>query len=205
MTEMVLHITATSPYARIARIVVREKGLEDRVEEMLARTRTVGSPYYEVNPSGRVPCLILPDGRVMEDSVLICDFLDHLDGAPAFARPMGADRWDFAMAEARARSLLDGLSVLVRERYRPEDERSPTIIAHEIARARRMLTLWEKEFEAPPLIGPLNYVQMVMACVGEAVGRVPEFDPPAEWPCLMAWTAEMTRRPSLAATLPPGR
>jgi len=55
---MKLYVTYTSPYARLARIVVIEKTLEDRVEIVEARTRTAESPYYHINPSGRVPYLI---------------------------------------------------------------------------------------------------------------------------------------------------
>ena len=47
-------ITPGSPYARMARIVVIEKGLASRVEIITAKTRTTGSPYG-INPSGRVP------------------------------------------------------------------------------------------------------------------------------------------------------
>ena len=55
---MKLYVTPTSPYARLARIVVIEKGLQHRVEVITAQTRTMGSPYYAINPSGRVPYLI---------------------------------------------------------------------------------------------------------------------------------------------------
>jgi hypothetical protein len=48
---MKLYITPTSPYARIARIVVLEKGLEKRVEVVTAQTRVSDSPYYRINPS----------------------------------------------------------------------------------------------------------------------------------------------------------
>ena len=58
-----LYITTTSPYARLARIMVLEKRLEDRVEIIVAKTRTKESPYYLINPSGRVPYLRLEDGR----------------------------------------------------------------------------------------------------------------------------------------------
>jgi hypothetical protein len=44
---MKLYVTRGSPYARLARIVVVEKGLEDRVETIEAKTRTAGSPYYQ--------------------------------------------------------------------------------------------------------------------------------------------------------------
>jgi glutathione S-transferase len=49
---MKLYITPGSPYARIARIVVLEKRLEDRIEIVVAQTRSVDSPYYRIAPSG---------------------------------------------------------------------------------------------------------------------------------------------------------
>ena len=41
---MKLYVTYTSPYARLARIVVIEKGLQDRVEIVAAQTRKQNSP-----------------------------------------------------------------------------------------------------------------------------------------------------------------
>ena len=52
---MKLYITLISSYARLARILVIEKALEDRVEVIAAKTRIADSPYYQINPSGRVP------------------------------------------------------------------------------------------------------------------------------------------------------
>ena len=52
---MKLYVTYGSPYARLARIIVIEKALEDRVEIIEAKTLATGSPYYQINPSGRVP------------------------------------------------------------------------------------------------------------------------------------------------------
>ncbi|MBI2390070.1 MAG: glutathione S-transferase N-terminal domain-containing protein [Deltaproteobacteria bacterium] len=88
---MKLYITPGSPYARMTRVMVHEKGLGDRVEVVTARTRTEQSPYYEINPSGRVPYLVRDDGVGLEDSALICAYLDHLDGAPTFDVPPDAD------------------------------------------------------------------------------------------------------------------
>jgi glutathione S-transferase len=79
---MKLYVTYTSPYERLARIVVVEKGLEDRVEILEAKTRTRGSPYYQINPSGRVPYLVDDAGIGIEYSQLICAYLDNLDGKP---------------------------------------------------------------------------------------------------------------------------
>ena len=81
---MKLYVTFTSPYARLARILVLEKALEGRVEIIAAKTRATNSPYYQINPSGRVPYLIDDSGVGMEDSQLICAYLDSLDGKPRF-------------------------------------------------------------------------------------------------------------------------
>ena len=87
---MKLYVTYTSPYARLARIVVIEKDLEDRIEIIEAKTRTADSPYYQINPSGRVPYLVDDAGVGMEYSQLICAYLDSLDGKPRFHDPRGA-------------------------------------------------------------------------------------------------------------------
>jgi glutathione S-transferase len=138
---MKLYVTYTSPYARLARILVLEKGLGNRVEIIEAKTRRPGSPYYQINPSGRVPYLIDDAGVGMEDSQLICAYLDGLDGEPRFHHPLQATDWAYRRLEASARSMCDGISVWVREMHRAENERSPTVLAHEVARSRRMADL----------------------------------------------------------------
>jgi len=197
----ILHVTPTSPYARLARIVVREKGLEDRVDERVARVREPGSPFYAVNVSGRVPYLALPDGTGIEDSAPICDYLDAFDGAPIFERPTGPERWAFAAREARARSMLDGLSVWVRELKRPENERSPATIRHEAARARRLADFWEGAVDDPVLTAPLNHVQIALATALQMETRLPAFDWRTGRPRLAAWLDAIARRPSFATTL----
>ena len=79
---MKLYVTYGSPYARLARIIVIEKALEGRIQIIEAKTRTPGSAYYQINPSGRVPYLVNDTGVGMEDSQLICAYLDGLDGKP---------------------------------------------------------------------------------------------------------------------------
>src|SRR6266480_1256820 len=119
---MKLSITAGSPYARMARIVVIEKGFENRITVEMAATRLANSPYYRINPSGRVPYLVRDDGVGMEESAVICAYLDHLDGTPAFDPPPGEQGWEARRLEALARSMVDGLAVWSREMTRPQNE-----------------------------------------------------------------------------------
>jgi glutathione S-transferase len=195
-----LYVTPGSPYARMARIVVLEKRLEQRVEIVFAKTRAAGSPYYAINPSGRVPYLVRDDGVGMEESVLICAYLDQLDGAPAFDLSPG---WEPRRLEGLARSMLDGLAVWGRELTRPPNERSPALIQHETERARRMIDLWEREADHPLLRGPLNMVHLTLACALDMEIRNPDFAWRPGHPKLCAWREPLAARPAFAATAPP--
>ena len=199
-----LYITPGSPYARMARIVVLEKGLEKRVEIIPAKTRTTDSPYYGVNPSGRVPYLVCEDGVGFEESALICAYLDRLGGKPAFDVPGGGQSWEAHRLEALARSMLDGLSVWGREILRPENERSPGVIQHETDRARRMADLWEREIDHPMMRGPLNMLHITLASALGLEARNPGFRWRTGRPKLCAWFDRFAARPSFAATAPPG-
>lgn len=189
----------------MARIVVLEKGLADRVEIIAARTREPGSPYYAVNPSGRVPYLVRDDGTGLEESALICAYLDHLDGRPEFDLPGSAQMWEARRLEALARSLVDGLSVWVRELVRSEHERSPGVIRHETERARRMTDLWETEIASPVMDGALNIAQITLGCALGLEARNPDFVWRNRCPKLCSWFDRLAARPSFAATVPPAR
>ena len=173
----------------------------------MLRTRAAGSPYYQINPSGRVPHLIRDDGPALEESQLIVAYLDQLDGKPMFNLPAGEPGWEARRLEALARSLADGLAVWSRENARPENERSPTTIKHEAARAARMADVWEQEIHhswmhgAPQL--PMNMAQITLACALGMEARNPDLNWRAGHPKLSAWHDRMAARPSLAATVAP--
>lgn len=187
----------------MARIAVMEKGLQSRVEIVLARTRATDSPYYRVNPSGRVPYLVRDDGVGMEESALIWDYLDQLDGKPNLGMPAGLAAWEVQRLEGLARSLLDGVTVWGRELVRPENERSPTVIRHETHRAERMTDLWEEEIGGSAMHGALNRAQATLACALGFEARLPEFRWRTRHPRLLAWFERIAARPSFTATAPP--
>ena len=188
----------------MARIVVLEKGLEDRVETIVAKTRAANSPYYGINPSGRVPYLVRENGTGMEESALICAYLDRLDGKPVFEVPQENGSWEGRRLEALARSMLDGLSVWGREILRPQNERSPGVIEHETERARRMADLWEREIGHPVMGGALNMAQLTLACALGLDARNSGFRWRQGRAKLGQWYDPIAARPSFKATVPPG-
>jgi glutathione S-transferase len=200
---MKLYITLTSPYARIVRIVVLEKGLEKQVECIPAKTRMPGSPYYKINPSGRVPYLIRDDGVALEDSPLICRYLDEFSGPRLFELGSDEQGWEGRRLRASAGSLLEGLSVWVRELRRPVDERSPTILEHESNRSKRLIDLWERQIDHPLMHGQINMAQIILITALQLDLQNPDFRWRSTHPKLNDWAEWIGQRPSILATLPP--
>jgi glutathione S-transferase len=200
---MKLYVTYTSPYARLARILVIEKDLEDRIEIIEAKTRTPGSPYYQINPSGRVPYLVDDAGVGMEDSQLICAHLDSLDGKPRFHNPLGEPDWGYLRLEFMARSMCDGISVWTREMSRPASERSPTVLAHEAARSQRMADVFDDRVADPLMQAALRMTHLILAVALDRGHRCGLGDLTDGRPQLASWMRSMSELPSMQRTAPP--
>jgi glutathione S-transferase len=199
---MKLYVTFTSPYARLARILVLEKALEDRVEVIAAKTRAANSPYYAINPSGRVPYLIDDSGVGMEDSQLICAYLDSLDGKPRFHDPRRQTDWAYQRLEFAARNMCEGICVWVREMARPESERSPTVLAHEVTRAQRMADIFEGRVSDLMQSAP-RMAHLILAAALDVAAKRGFGDLTTGRPQLAAWMRSMSVRPSMQRTAPP--
>jgi len=200
---MMLYVTFTSPYARLARIMVLEKALEDRVEIVETKTRIPGSPYYQINPSGRVPYLVDDAGIGMEDSQLICAYLDSLDGKPRFHDPLRTSDWNYLRLEFAARSMCDGICVWLREMSRPASERSSTVLAHEAARAQRMADVFEERVAGPFLQGAPNMAHLTLAVALDVARKRGVGNLTDGRPRLSAWMRSISRLPSMQRTAPP--
>lgn len=85
----------TSPYARIARIVLEEKGFAD-IETELVDPWSDAPQLLDANSAGRVPALVTDDGQRLTESLLIALWAEAERPTPSL---LGADR---ARAVARA-------------------------------------------------------------------------------------------------------
>jgi len=200
---MKLYVTLASPYARLARIMVLEKSLEDRVAVIVAKTRVANSPYYQINPSGRVPYLIDDAGVGMEDSQLICAYLDGLDGKPRFHDAARQTDWAYQRIEFAARNMCEGICVWVREMSRPESERSPTVLAHEVARAQRTADAFEGRIADPLLRGAPTMAHLLLAVALDVAAKRGFGDLTTGRPQLGTWMRSMSALPSMQRTAPP--
>ena len=193
-----------SPYGRMTRMVCLEKKLEDRVEYQVIKTREINSSYYAINPSGRVPSLILDDGTVLEDSSLICWYLDNIDGNPTLHPDNGIKGLNQRRVEATARSMLDGITLWLREYiYKSPEVRSQAIINHERHRALRLADVFEKEVQSELLIGPINMPQIILACIfhGNMLESLTEFNWQDGRPKLCDWVRQLNQIASAKETI----
>ncbi len=125
---MRLFVSTASPFARKCRIVVREKGLVPRVDEVFVDPLKSDATLAAVNPLGQIPALVDEAGLAWTDSPLICARLDEI-GAGAKLIPEGEARWAVLRREVLADGILE-LGVKMRlEALRPEAERSPSWLA----------------------------------------------------------------------------
>ena len=193
-----------SPYARIVRIALLELGLDDKVGKEIVTLRDPESTLLPYNPVGRVPTLQLDDGTVLTESLLIFFFLDtQHKGQPLLPRD-GSDGWTTLSRLGTAMGLIDGIAVWNRELRRPENERSPSMLALEYTRATRTLDALEGAVAAGAYAGPLDAARIALgATLGWTDRRHRTFKWREGHPVLSGWYDDIALTPSFTATLPP--
>ena len=182
---MILYIAPGSPFARILRILSRERGLG--LVEVVTPLRDPTAPQLAHNPAGRVPAL-LDGGTLIAETLLILTYLGVLPGEAA-----GLSRLGQAMA------LIDGIAVWNRDLRREEALRSPQFQALERARAGRILDALDLAAHDPRSIEGI-----ALAC---ALGYCDRRHTVFAWregrDALTAWYEAAINRPAFAETVPP--
>lgn len=200
---MKLFYAAGSPYARIARVVVRELAmLGSSVEEVEVTLRDPNSALLAYNPGGKVPALQLDDGTIINESLLVLAYLDTRHGGRKLLPMDGSDGWRTLSELGRAYAFLDAVTVWNRElRF---GQSAPGVIALETERANRAADALEAEIAAGGYSGPLNASQIVLAAALENFARRHKvWDWRAGRPQLAALLERIAARPSFTATVQP--
>jgi len=210
---MRLFYSPTSPYARKARIVVREKGLLAEIEEvvcdpwsdMSSSSAAIGlqkpAELRNVNPLGRVPALVARNGAHLFDSPVICAYLNDLAPAPALI-PAGDARFGVLAAEALSDGTIDTAVNLVLENRRPEAERSAKFIARWLETIGRAVAALDAARSELP--GTLTQGHIAIAVALSYLDfRLPQMNWREGHDALTAWHKSFAARPSMLETAPP--
>jgi glutathione S-transferase len=200
---MKLYWSPTSPYTRKVRAIIIEKGLSDRFEHVRTNVWSDPAEFFKINPLGKIPAIVLDDGQPLYDSIAICAYLDaHPDGKGAPLYPASGDaRWTVMRAEALADGILDGAVGMVVETRKPENERSPFMVARWETQIGRALDRMTPELAGLP--DGFTMGHLAFAC---ALGYLDFRHPHIAWrearPELTAWFDAVSPRPCLAETTP---
>jgi len=105
---MKLYDMRQAPNPRRVRIFLAEKGIAIPCEEVDIQAGANLEPaYLAVNPRGVVPTLVLADGRVLDESIAICRYMEGLHPEPNL---FGATPWEIADVERWQRRMeFDGM------------------------------------------------------------------------------------------------
>ena len=121
---MILRSAPASPFGRKVKMAAHIVGVIDRIKIVNADTLSAEDDLRQQNPLGKIPTLILDDGRVLYDSRVIVDYIDHLGGGGRVIPVKSPDRFDVLVMQALADGIMDAAILQIYElRFRAEDRR----------------------------------------------------------------------------------
>jgi glutathione S-transferase len=197
---LILRSSAASPFGRKVKITAALLGVRDRISVVMADTQNPEDTLRSENPLGKVPALILEDGRVLFDSRVIVEYLDFLAGGNRIIPPPPA-RFDALRLQALADGITDAAILRVYEaRFRPAERQYPKWVDYQTGKVERGLAAAEgalPAISATPDIGAI-----ALACaLGYLDLRAPDWR--ANHSALAAWVDDFERAvPAFAETRP---
>ncbi len=197
---MRLFFSTTSPYARIARIALAEKGLA--FDPTLTDPWNDAADLLAANPSARVPALLLDSGLPVTESLLIVLWLETQRPQPSLL----GDRPDRSISLAGvAMGAIDAAAtIIISRRIDPHFDESPV----GLRRRRSVVGALERLEADPPVLTDRQQGAADLATITAVVllDYIRFRFATAAWvpatPHLNALAAQAHRRPAFADTLP---
>jgi glutathione S-transferase len=191
-----------SPYARKVRIVLVEKQIPHAYE--VQRGSASGSPVPQFNPLGKVPTLVLDDGRGLYDSPVIVEYLDTLGSGPRLLPEAPGERIEVRRWEALGDGIAEAAVNINHERREPaEKQKEPAWFQRQRDKVDRGLAAMEKGLGHGQFCFGGRFTLADIAA-GYALGYIDFAIPDIEWrkahPALARLTERLFARPSFSTT-----
>lgn len=200
---MIVFTNLTSPYARLVRVAIAEKGLSDRIEERVIDPWGGDPEFLRANVHERVPALVTDCGHAIAESGLILTWLERIAPEPALFPAEGLAA--VLQRAAPAMGAIDVMAAIIISR-----KSAPAFDTHVMGQKRfRTLAAALDRLEADP--PPADLAQSPdLAAIATAVAldyaafRFADRDWQGPWPRLAQWRARQAGRASLEGTMPRG-
>lgn len=199
---MKLYWSSRSPFVRKVMIFAHECGLASHIEceRTLVAMSKPNAALLPVNPTGKIPTLVLDDGSVLYDSTVICEYLDSLHKGRLLFPQAGPSRWTALRRHALGNNLTDNLMLWRNEMLRPPAQQSAETLAAFELKVRNAVAALDREAAAlandPVSIGhvaiacALGYIDFRFAHLGWRTGH----------DGIAGWYDEFAQRPSMTLT-----
>ncbi len=192
---MKLLYTKRSPYARKVRVIALEKNIPlDLLDEDLQKK---SQRLLDANPLGKVPTLVLDNGATIFDSPVICQYLDSLSDKVVMVPREAVQRIEVLKWEAFADDLMTAAINLYMEKVRhPQDFHKDFCAAQE----KNVLSAYGYIEKNLPKLKSFNLAPIAVAsAIGYVHFRLPHLKVQGS---LSQWFEEISKRPSMAQTIP---
>jgi len=198
---MKLFSRPASPFVRKVRVMARDIGLVDKIDEIiLASPEELKTEMPKYNPLGKIPALILDDGTVLFESKVICEYLDSLHGGEKFFPSELEVRWKTILLQGLADGIGDAVVTAWMNKFnRPEKFVYEPAISFQLVKVERGLLEIDGQvggFDKLGRIGPLS----VACTIGYLDFRFPDFGWREQNLELANWYSRFCELPSMKAT-----
>lgn len=181
---LILRSSPASPFARKVRVAAGHLGLADRIEVAAADTSDPEEELRTQNPLGKIPTLVLEDGRTLFDSRVILEYLDHMAGGGRILPQEPEARFAALRLQALADGVMDAaITQMYERRFRPEEKVHQPWLDYQAEKVSRALHALEHDLPHDKV----DVGTIALACV---LGYL-DFRFRGEWrdshPRLVAW------------------
>jgi glutathione S-transferase len=199
-----LYISAASSFSRKVRVLLIEKQIPHEVEVL---NLWEPNELQKVNPIGKVPTLVLDDGRVLISSALIADWIDGRWPQPRFIPADPDGRLEVRRWEATADGVMDAVAASAYEvRFHDEASRSRPWLERQRGKVDAGLAALERQLGNRRWLwgDGMTLADIAIAChLGFVTARASQFFDAARYPGLARLSRELEARDSFKVTAPP--
>jgi glutathione S-transferase len=182
---MLLRSTPTSPFGRKAILAARRLGLMDSIRIEPSDPMKPDDALRQDNPLGKMPLLILADGRRVFDSRVILEHFDHIAGGGRIIPRDHDARLAALTTQAMGDGIMDAALLMVYEgRYRPAELRHEPWVDYQRGKVMRGLDTFARAMPDP---AQFDVGSISLACMLGYIDWRKQVDWRAEFPALVGW------------------
>ncbi|RAR62950.1 MULTISPECIES: glutathione S-transferase N-terminal domain-containing protein [Halomonadaceae] len=200
---MTLLYSPTSPYARTVRVVVAERGLENRITFSRVDPWSTDPALLTANPLSRVPALVTDDGQTLTESLLIARYLEGIAEAPTTSRVPEPRQAEVLALAGLGQGLMDAaFHTVMLHKFHSDSTNTESLVQRRHDAVLRTIDSLESQVTSlsseQPTLGDI----VIAVALDYLAFRLPEIAWHQAHPQLASWLERILARESFSATRP---